>query len=59
MEWQPIESAPTGTRELVVCGRSIYVAENRAFGWVTVPGRYAVHPTHWMPLPDPPEVSRG
>lgn len=22
--------------------------------WRTIPGEVGIHPTHWMPLPDPP-----
>lgn len=30
----------------------------RAYGWVSSPGAYAMRPTHWMPLPDPPKEEK-
>lgn len=56
--WQPIETAPTAVNVLVVDqARSIEVARrHEEYGWLSKPGRYAVVPTHWMPLPSPPEA---
>ena len=61
--WQPIETAPKdGTAMLVYphlngCGA---VARLTRYGqWLTLPGRYTVHPTHWMPLPAPPATEDG
>lgn len=63
-EWQPIETAPKdGTRILVWPYWSDGTPE--VVKWVKmrrVPDRWEVHggtflnsqPTHWMPLPDPP-----
>lgn len=58
-EWQPIETAPRdGTRVIVfvpvlddgdVLGKSlVFEACYRPWGW-------GCEPTHWMPLPDPPQ----
>jgi hypothetical protein len=71
MTWQPIETAPRdGTRVLVFWAPSIiqiswhevsYRVINgqewfRRVGWM-VDGLTTgeIYPTHWMPLPDPPD----
>ena len=61
MTWQPIATAPSGTNVLVVEKmRGIEVAFHHPdYGWMSKPGRYTVIPTHWMPLPEPPDVSEG
>jgi hypothetical protein len=56
-EWQPIESAPKGTRVLAyphVNGHVVAAFLSEHGEWLTIPGRYAFRPTHWLPLPDPP-----
>jgi hypothetical protein len=63
-EWQPIETAPSDSAMLVFSRSPIgrrpnhwvmTVARNDPrYGWQTIHGKYSVHPTHWMQLPDPP-----
>lgn len=61
MEWQPIETAPRdGTPILVaVEGGRFYAdkAEWTASGWAYPCHNHGpeISPTHWMPLPPPPE----
>ena len=67
-KWQPIETATKdGTKVLAFFQRSksIRVAWYREFlldGWLWAyeadrnPDRWSDQPTHWMPLPPPPET---
>ncbi len=70
-EWKPIETAPeegatSKRRVLVSAPEGIAIAERNLGRWVVVWGEYRyafelsnrlveTSPTHWMPLPDPPE----
>lgn len=61
--WQPIETAPLDLDVLVITkglGARDYmrttVARRNQKQWLTTPGRYAIHATHWMPLPDAPST---
>lgn len=61
-EWQPIETAPNDEGILVAYDSgiiSLVDADDNDFCWrpydgIRTPGREA--PTHWMPLPDPPQL---
>jgi hypothetical protein len=67
MEWQPIETAPKDAKTVIVyCAFSDLVnaaywgggldeQHHEAWYWVwSDPPETDCHPTHWMPLPDPP-----
>ena len=59
--WQPIETAPKSSRSVMIhCSeyRNTYVAENGTGKWRHFGcGRDVMEkPTHWMPLPTPPQV---
>lgn len=63
MEWQPIEIAPKDGTEVLLFGDRFDSAYLCAFhdGEWKYAKRYPDcwdlnrHPTHWMPLPDPPK----
>lgn len=64
MNWQPIKSAPkNGTPVLLwsvyphpaippICITGKYIKGLRE--WVGLNSDIRLHPTHWMPLPEPP-----
>lgn len=65
MVWQPIETAPTdGTSILLLiegkCVEGLYCRRQSGEGeWYDVftpPGYFNDQPTHWMPLPKPPNL---
>lgn len=59
-EWQKIKTAPRdGTLVLVGDSRAVMVArfDWKYVEWISVPGAWVQRPTHWMPLPPPPEES--
>ncbi len=54
--WQPIETAPTTGRELIL----LLVPrepDNTLWPQVAFPNRWWIKPTHWMPLPAAPKVA--
>jgi hypothetical protein len=65
--WQPIETAPTDGRAVLVAnevgvGEAQYFEGEGGWWWAnTAPTDYVdgqvERPTHWMPLPDPPRSS--
>lgn len=67
LEWRPFETAPKDGTDLLVfhpeAGVSIVVYHWTHYGdgphrWQTTDGTVLTYaPTHWMPLPDAPEVS--
>lgn len=68
LDWQPIETAPKDGRFVLIAFdcpnpeyKAVCVARIRK-GWSTwdsFPGDYTKHPTHWMPLPPPPQAPAG
>lgn len=59
-EWQPIETAPEGEEILVYAPIDGVVSSIYKFGaWqkliMVYGGSKTNEPTHWMPLPEPPE----
>jgi hypothetical protein len=66
MTWQPIETAPKDTDVLVFAEDTIGIAKFYVYVYYKPKGMWAwdvepdheIHPTHWMPLPAPPEVAR-
>lgn len=67
MKWQPIETAPMGGTEVLITDGenyavAIYVDEEcgwRDMGDIGWAGMVDHHPTHWMPLPNPPADPAG
>ena len=65
MEWQPIETAPTpkeGEEYVYVLIwetallRPIVGRFHPRYGWNDETGEYDYQPTHWMSLPNPPDI---
>ena len=59
MKWQPIETAPMDGEVILIYLDGNWIASSR---WVKTPngkcwdfGLSKAEPTHWMPLPEPPE----
>ena len=61
MEWQPIETAPDATHVLVFLpnyGINVAIQTKHPQGdhwWLRDHSEYC-YPTHWMPLPAPPDT---
>lgn len=67
MGWRPIETAPKDKRVLVWSGQELYAARwaknpyTNDEAWIVAEwgedgDQALVRPTHWMPLPEPPNV---
>jgi hypothetical protein len=62
MEWQPIETAPRDASIVIVYCAFCDLVNAAYWGgevwyWVwSDPPETDCHPTHWMPLPDPPKT---
>lgn len=66
-KWQPIETAPKDGTDVLLyepsnLGSEIYSGHYGGFlgrggywGCLTCEGRCDMHPTHWKPLPNPPQ----
>lgn len=59
-QWQPIETAPKDGTEILVCNHAtldiwFYHVASWMDGLEWWNGDARVNPTHWMPLPQPPE----
>ena len=63
--WQPIETAPQGQRILAynkMTGVYVTVGADGEWpmrGWDPMDGMWFPRPTHWTPMPDPPEEIDG
>ena len=57
MNWQPIETCPKveGIQALFYDDPSCVVGEWQSWGWVDSREYRRLTPTHWMPLPEPPQ----
>jgi hypothetical protein len=60
-EWQPIDTAPKDGDRILIFGKWDGVVSARWIGephniWLIEPGSVARDPTHWMPLPEPPNT---
>lgn len=59
MKWQTIETAPKdGTNVLVWDHNESFIAwwDKRERTWWRRDAIIHLYPTHWMPLPNPPEI---
>jgi hypothetical protein len=58
-EWQPIDTAPRDGTEILLFARGHHSDDYRGVGqWSEQSNKwfwsFAIRPTHWMPLPEPP-----
>ena len=69
MQWDSIDTAPKGTddqlSEILGCcwsyieGRAYMSKEPFITFWSPTLDKFYCSPTHWVPLPDPPQKSEG
>ncbi len=63
MKWEPIETTPNEVAILVYRDDGsieLVPADDNDYRWIPytwTPKRGIAHPTHWMPLPPPPEAA--
>lgn len=64
LRWQPIETAPTDSTEVLVLVRPkvirlgwYFAPSGRTQGWCDERGN-SIRPTHWMPRPAAPDTAR-
>ena len=58
MEWKPIESAPLHTPILMLMKHGAIEGEwDGRVGYGYFFSHMEWYPTHWMPLPDPPDMN--
>lgn len=61
MEWLPIESAPKdGGTVLLWADPEVFIASKRADDgtWWDGDWDWRIPATHWMPLPEPPQLEK-
>jgi len=59
--WQPIETAPKDGRWILVARddmQGVVWWNKNSDHWALAPLSYFDRPTHWMPLPQPPQVEK-
>lgn len=62
MEWQPIETAPKETDVLCFIGNGRFIVAGKFNrGWLVYDDPFGdpYYPSHWMPLPEPPQDFSG
>lgn len=65
MNWKPIDTAERSAVRILMfeptyktSAKGVFVGFwDQSRGWVADPGRYKKQPTHWQPLPEPPDSS--
>lgn len=57
-KWLPIESAPTDGTLVLLCEVDIFTVGKWIYKDWAVQNALVSRPTHWMPLPQPPEDAR-
>jgi len=57
-EWQPIKTAPTDGTDILIYNEMGFIVEAwyQKDHWAHPFGVESIEPTHWMPLPPPPNL---